>query len=189
MVLSTNAMLKKARTLYLEDNVLVLIDQTKLPNEVVYEKQETIEQVWDSIKILKVRGAPAIGVAAAYGLLCGVKDNTHLSRGEFLKVLEKAAIYLNSSRPTAVNLSWALNRMVQKAKATQTEDMQELYEILKQEAIAIHQEDIAISRGIGASGIHLIKEGCGILTHCNAGSLATSELGTATAPMYLAHDN
>ncbi len=185
---STEKMLKTARTLFWENNCLTLIDQTKLPIEVIYEKQESVEQVWDSIKQLKVRGAPAIGVAAAYGILYGVKDKCELSRGEFLNELEKSAEYLNSSRPTAVNLSWALNRMVAKAKITSTEDMRELFKTLEQEAINIHNEDIAICQGIGKSGLDLITEDCGILTHCNAGSLATSMLGTATAPMYLAHN-
>ncbi len=185
---STEAMLKAARTLFWENGALTLINQTKLPVEVIYEKQESIEQVWDSIKQLKVRGAPAIGVAAAYGLLYGIKDKCDLSRDKCLMALEQAAQYLNSSRPTAVNLSWALNRMVSKAQSTSTEDMHELFAILEQEAINIHNEDIAICKGIGESGLPLIKEGCGVLTHCNAGSLATSMLGTATAPMYLAHN-
>ncbi len=188
MIPSTASMLKKARTLFWENSLLVLLDQTRLPLDVVYETQETIEQVWDSIKCLKVRGAPAIGVAAAYGVLYGVKDKGELSYDLFLKELVQAAEYLNTSRPTAVNLSWALNRMVMKAQTTKTNDMYLLYNILEEEAIKIHQEDIAISYGIGQSGLALIKEGCGVLTHCNAGSLATSELGTATAPMYLAHN-
>lgn len=188
MMKSTETMLKTARTLFWENGALTLIDQTKLPTEIIYEKQETIEQVWNSIKQLKVRGAPAIGVAAAYGILYGVKDKRDLSRDDFLTALEKSARYLNSSRPTAVNLSWALNRMVSKAKATSTKNMHTLFDILEQEAINIHHEDSAICRGIGKSGLPLIKENCGILTHCNAGSLATSMLGTATAPMYLAHN-
>lgn len=188
MTKSTEAMLKTARTLFWENGALTLIDQTKLPIEIIYEKQETIEQVWNSIKQLKVRGAPAIGVAAAYGLLYGIKDKRELQRKDFLIELEKAAHYLNSSRPTAVNLSWALNRMVLKAKSTATKNMQTLFNILEQEAINIHHEDIAICQGIGESGLPLIKENCGVLTHCNAGSLATSMLGTATAPMYLAHN-
>src|SRR3989338_3203170 len=188
MIQSTETMLKKARTLYWENETLVLIDQTKLPVDVIYERQKTIEQVWDSIKQLKVRGAPAIGVAAAYGVLYAIKGKCDLSRPKFLTALEKGAEYLNSSRPTAVNLSWALNRMVMKAQSTKTDDMYALYQVLEAEAMKIHEEDIAISYGIGQAGLELIKAGSGVLTHCNAGSLATSELGTATAPMYLAHN-
>lgn len=174
-------------TLSWKEGCLTLIDQTRLPAEVVFEKQESIEQVWDAIKKLKVRGAPAIGVAGAYGLLYGVKDAQNLSRPEFITLLEESAAYLDSSRPTAVNLSWALKRMVALAKSLDKLDPPTLYRALEEEAIRIHDEDRALCRGIGEAGLPLIKEGMGVLTHCNAGSLATSELGTATAPLYLAH--
>lgn len=181
------------KTLTWEDGVLTLLNQTLLPVEVVSEKQESIEQVWDSIKKLKVRGAPAIGIAGAYGVLYGIKDKTDLSVQEFLEELKKSADYLDSSRPTAVNLSWALKRMVAKANLTAKEkpssNSKDIYITLEIEAIAIHEEDKQICRNIGLNGKGLIKEGMGVLTHCNAGSLATSELGTATAPMYLAHED
>ncbi len=182
-----------AKTLTWEDGVLTLLDQTLLPVEVVSEKQESIEQVWDSIKKLKVRGAPAIGIAGAYGVLYGVKDKTNLPVQEFLGELKKSADYLDSSRPTAVNLSWALKRMVAKANTIATENTasssKDIYITLEMEAIAIHEEDKKICKNIGLNGKGLIKDGMGVLTHCNAGSLATSELGTATAPMYLAHED
>ncbi|MCK5673555.1 MAG: S-methyl-5-thioribose-1-phosphate isomerase, partial [Spirochaetales bacterium] len=182
-----------AKTLTWEDGVLTLLDQTLLPVEVVSEKQESIEQVWDSIKKLKVRGAPAIGIAGAYGVLYGVKDKTDLPVQEFLTELKKSADYLDSSRPTAVNLSWALKRMVAKANLIASEkpssSSKDIYTTLEMEAIAIHEEDKKICRNIGLNGKELIKDGMGVLTHCNAGSLATSELGTATAPMYLAHED
>lgn len=182
-----------AKTLTWEDGVLTLLDQTLLPVEVISEKQESIEQVWDSIKKLKVRGAPAIGIAGAYGVLYGVKNKTDLPVQEFLGQLKESADYLNSSRPTAVNLSWALKRMVSLASGM-VEDRPEssskdIYNALEAEAVAIHEEDKKICRNIGLNGKGLIKEGMGVLTHCNAGSLATSELGTATAPMYLAHED
>lgn len=181
------------KTLTWEDGVLTLLDQTLLPVEVISEKQESIEQVWDSIKRLKVRGAPAIGIAGAYGVLYGVKDSTDLPVNEFLKQLKESADYLDSARPTAVNLSWALKRMVLLANRIAEDkpdsSSKDIYTALEQEAVAIHEEDKKICRNIGINGKGLIKEGMGVLTHCNAGSLATSELGTATAPMYLAHED
>ena len=181
-----------AKTLVWKDRILTLLDQTLLPVEVVSEKQESIEQVWDSIKRLKVRGAPAIGIAGAYGVLYGVKDKTDISVSLFLEQLKKSADYLNSSRPTAVNLSWALKRMVAAAEnfAVKYPDRSssDIFDLLEREAVSIHEEDRAICRAIGANGKGLIKDGMGVLTHCNAGSLATSELGTATAPIYLAHE-
>jgi len=182
-----------AKTLSWEDGVLTLLDQTLLPVEVINEKQESIEQVWDSIKKLKVRGAPAIGIAGAYGVLYGVKDKTDLPVNEFLQQLKSSAEYLDSSRPTAVNLSWALRRMVEKAelefKNKPASSSRDIFTTLEMEAIAIHEEDKQICRNIGLNGKSLIKDGMGVLTHCNAGSLATSELGTATAPMYLAFED
>lgn len=181
------------KTLSWENGILTLLDQTLLPVEVKAEKQESIEQVWDSIKKLKVRGAPAIGIAGAYGLLYGVRDKTDLPVGEFLKELMKSAVFLDTSRPTAVNLSWALKRMVAKANLSAAQkpspSSKDIYITLEKEAIAVHEEDKMICRNIGLNGKGLIKDGMGVLTHCNAGSLATSELGTATAPMYLAYED
>jgi len=166
---------------------LYFIDQTKLPLELVEEKQETIAQVWQAIKTLKIRGAPAIGIAGAYGLVVGLRDYQDLPPQKFLAELEKQAAYLNSSRPTAVNLSWALKRMVAVGEKNVDKSSHAIYHALLKEALAIHDEDRVICQNIGKYGRSLIKEGCGILTHCNAGSLAVSELGTAIAPLYLAH--
>jgi len=193
MTINSSSYSSLAKTLTWDDGVLTLLDQTLLPVEVKAEKQESIEQVWDSIKKLKVRGAPAIGIAGAYGVLYGVKDKTDLPVQEFLDQLKKSADYLDTSRPTAVNLSWALKRMVSKANLMAEENpsssSKDIYTTLEMEAIAIHEEDKKICRDIGLNGKGLIKDGMGVLTHCNAGSLATSELGTATAPMYLAHED
>ncbi|HDQ15004.1 MAG TPA: S-methyl-5-thioribose-1-phosphate isomerase [Sediminispirochaeta sp.] len=164
-----------------------LLDQTRLPLEVVVEEQKSVEQVWDSIKKLKVRGAPAIGVAGAYGLLVAMRDGSALSRQDFLEEVRKQADYLDSSRPTAVNLHWALQRVVEKLSASKESDGAGLLRLLEREAMEIHREDIEVCRKIGENGVELIKEGMGLLTHCNAGRLATSDYGTATAPMYLAH--
>jgi len=168
---------------------LYLLDQTKLPIEVIEEKQETVEQVWHSIKQLKVRGAPAIGVAAAYGLLVGIREQTAMTLKEYLQEVENKAVYLDSSRPTAVNLKWALNRMLNSAKLFSGSDSKGLYKQLEEEAIRIHEEDVQLCLKMGINGVSLIKEGLGVLTHCNAGALATTGIGTATAPMYLAHQN
>jgi len=168
---------------------LFLLDQTQLPLTVVMEKQETVEQVWASIYALKVRGAPAIGIAAAYGLCVAVKNHQDKTLAQFMSFLEDRADYLDSSRPTAVNLGWAMRRMVSFAKSTDVKTATDLYALLAEEAVKIHEEDKALCRGMGVNGVELIKPGMGVLTHCNAGSLATSELGTATAPMYLAHNN
>ncbi|MFO7780101.1 MAG: S-methyl-5-thioribose-1-phosphate isomerase, partial [Spirochaetia bacterium] len=170
------------------DGELLLLDQTQLPVEVVVEKQETIEQVWDSIKQLKVRGAPAIGVTGAYGLVVGMRGDTGLDREKFLERLQERADYLDSARPTAVNLSWALKRVVAKAKESAATTGTELLEVVRAEAEEIHREDEQLCKHIGENGVDLIKPGFGVLTHCNAGRLATSEYGTATAPMYLAHE-
>jgi len=168
---------------------LYLLDQTKLPLEVVEEKQESVEQVWHSIKQLKVRGAPAIGVAAAYGLLIGVREEIAMNLSEYLQEVENKAAYLESARPTAVNLKWALNRMLGSAKTFSGNDSRGLYKHLEEEAIRIHEEDVQLCLKMGVNGVSLINEGMGVLTHCNAGALATTGIGTATSPMYLAHQN
>lgn len=148
---------------------LRLLDQTKLPGEITYLDCRDVDAVWHAIKRLSVRGAPAIGVSAAYGCVIAAQ------RGAF----EKGADYLATSRPTAVNLFWAIDRM----KRLGTEDPARLLA----EAKAIHTEDAAMCRAIGEHGHGLIAEGSGVLTHCNAGALATGGIGTATAPMYHAH--
>jgi methylthioribose-1-phosphate isomerase len=168
---------------------LYLLDQTVLPGEVREERQDSAEQVWDSIRRLKVRGAPAIGIAGAYGLLVGLRQHRGGPLSDFLSAADRLAAYLDSSRPTAVNLRWALERMrsFARARAGGARDAAELWAQMAEEAVRLHDEDRAICRAIGESGVGLIRPGCGVLTHCNAGALATSELGTATAPMYLAH--
>ena len=167
---------------------LYLLDQTRIPGEIIIEKQANVEDVFHAIKKLKVRGAPAIGITGAYGLLVGVSPYIGSSLTVFLSQLEKTAAYLDSSRPTAVNLGWALKRMLDKAKLAGDRSPKEIYNLLEDEAINIHNEDRLLCRKIGEHSVHLIKKGMGILTHCNPGSLATAELGTATAPLYLAHE-
>lgn len=166
---------------------LYILDQTRLPHEVIMEKNDSAEQVWHTIHQLKVRGAPAIGVAAAYGLCVELKKNTQLPPKEFIHKAEDVANYLDSARPTAVNLNWAMKRMINSIKKSDASNSNTLFDILVKEAEAIHEEDRQISYGLAKMGGGLIKENMGVMTHCNAGSLATSILGTATAPMYLAH--
>jgi methylthioribose-1-phosphate isomerase len=166
---------------------LFLLDQTRLPLQIHIERQDSAQQVWQSIQQLKVRGAPAIGVAAAYGLCVAMRPHQTLSLHMFRDTLQRQARYLESSRPTAVNLAWAMQRMLTLAAAQQSSDSAALYGQLVIEAQRIHAEDTAICSGIGRHGVGLIRPGMGVLTHCNAGALATTGLGTATAPLYQAH--
>ncbi|MFO8043475.1 MAG: S-methyl-5-thioribose-1-phosphate isomerase [Alkalispirochaeta sp.] len=179
--------IEQPKSIEWRDGKLLLLDQTQLPETVVVEEQHTVEQVWDSIKQLKVRGAPAIGVAGAYGLVVAMRPFRSAGRDQFLQELHRAAAYLDSSRPTAVNLSWALKRVVTAVESSPESDGASLFEVVQRVAEEIHREDIELCRRIGEVGAPLITSGMGILTHCNAGRLATSEYGTATAPMYLAH--
>jgi methylthioribose-1-phosphate isomerase len=169
------------------DERLYLLDQTRLPLDDVLEEQGTVEEVWQSIKALKVRGAPAIGVAAAYGLCIAMKPQQALAREAFLAAVSESAAYLVSARPTAVNLAWAVNQVVRSAEQSPGADGATLYTAMVAQAEAIHAQDRALCLGIGEHGLPLIRAGMGVLTHCNAGALATTGLGTATAPLYLAH--
>lgn len=182
------------------DGKLTLLDQTKLPGEEVYIDIETKEDMWDAIYHLKVRGAPAIGVAAAYGLyidsLAYTKNENDEAGGtddiaDFLEHVKKGAEYLNSSRPTAVNLSWALKRMVTGLEtmiAGGTLTVDDCKKWLEQEAVKIHEEDVEACKAMGEYGLSLLKPGMGILTHCNAGTIATAKYGTCLAPIYLGHE-
>ena len=175
-------------TLEWRDDTLYLLDQTRLPLEIVVERQASVRQVWESIRALKVRGAPAIGVAGAYGLCVAMQASRTESVESFRALLAEQAAFLASARPTAVNLQWALERL--QARLARHEDARTavaLYDALVDEAKRIHAEDQALCDGIGRHGVALIRPGCGVLTHCNAGALATTGIGTATAPMYLAH--
>ncbi|MFW5796046.1 MAG: S-methyl-5-thioribose-1-phosphate isomerase, partial [Alkalispirochaeta sp.] len=139
----------KVKSIEWIDGKLLLLDQTKLPVDVIVEEQTSVEQVWDSIKQLKVRGAPAIGVTGAYGLYVAMRDKTSLAGDEFLKEMQKQADYLDSSRPTAVNLSWALKRVVRAVRESGAESGTELLQVIRATAEAIHQEDIELCRRIG----------------------------------------
>lgn len=167
------------------ENTLYIVDQTLLPNEETEICLETAEEMFDAIKMLKVRGAPAIGICAAYSLYILSISISADSGREFCVKLQKKADYLNSSRPTAVNLHWALSRMVQTAQSCSLFKPNIICEALLNEAKAIHNEDIEMCKKISELGLTLLKDGDGILTHCNAGPLATSRYGTALGPILL----
>ena len=181
------------------DDALLFLDQTRLPGEEIYIGIETKEDVWDAIFKLKVRGAPAIGVAAAWGLYVSVRNLQAETAADFAVQVREAADYLNSSRPTAVNLSWALKRMVRTMEdylegcesLPGNDEERKIHwtkEVLKAEARRIHEEDIAACRAMGEHGLSLLKPGMGILTHCNAGTIATAKYGTCLAPLHLGHE-
>lgn len=201
-----------------EERAIEIIDQTLLPNEVKLVKLDNSKQYYDAIKLLMVRGAPAIGVFAGFAYyLEAAKIASEVNcnvASDFYERLHDAKEYLNSSRPTAVNLSWALNRMesvtdrfagkitaggknVADEKITaggrdvlsaDGNDLNALLAALKNEADLIKEEDTAMCRAIGEHALKLVKKGDGLLTHCNAGQLATSKYGTATSVMYLGHE-
>jgi methylthioribose-1-phosphate isomerase len=172
-----------------ENNRLIILEQTKLPLETCFEELTDIKQVWDAIYHLKVRGAPAIGVAAAYGLYLSVMNSQKVDGDEFRLELFKNSDYLASARPTAVNLFWALDRMKRCAQTTPEKRVPAIKELLLNEAHAIKEENSAICENIGLHALPFIKNGMGILTHCNAGPIATaSRYGTALAPMIMAHE-
>jgi len=169
------------------DGFVRLIDQTLLPTRLEYRDCRTVEEVWEAIKVLRVRGAPAIGVAAAMGTVVGMQNFRDRSRGAYRKRLKEVADFLRTSRPTAVNLFWALDRMERRvAGFTEDRSPEELTQMLLDEALAIEAEDRAMCRAIGAVGAALVGEGQGVLTHCNAGGLATADYGTALAVMFAA---
>jgi len=171
-----------------ENEQLVLLDQTLLPNEIVFDKIDNVKDVWTAIRDMKVRGAPAIGVAAAYGLYIAIRGSSEVNFGEFWKDLKKNSDYLATSRPTAVNLFWALERMENRALELQERSVPDIKKALREEAVAIHRQDEEINRRIGENLLSLLKDGMGILTHCNAGALATTRFGTALSPIYLAKE-
>ena len=164
---------------------VVILDQRQLPNRQEHLMLNTAEALCDAIKTLAVRGAPAIGICAGYGMyVLALRQETE-DYDAFLASLEQAGAYLISSRPTAVNLSWAVRRMLAVVSAHADHSVPELKEFLRQECLAIHDEDIEMCTRISEYGLTLVKPGDGILTHCNAGPLATSKYGTAIGPILL----
>lgn len=164
---------------------LWILDQTLLPVEEKWRELTTKEEVWDSIYKLQVRGAPAIGVTAAFGAYICMKNRHVESFEEFYREFQALHLYLDSARPTAVNLSWALARLDAKVRNGENRTVPYLLDVLRQEALAIQREDQAACRALGGHGLSLLSPGMGILTHCNAGALATAKYGTALSPLYL----
>lgn len=164
---------------------VIIIDQTKLPNITEYLTLETAKDIYDAIFELKVRGAPAIGICAAYGICVLAAKTETEDFDEFYQKFKEDKDYLDSSRPTAVNLSWALNRMEQVVLANRDKTVAEIKEALYAESREIQAEDMRMCRAISEYGLSLIHDGDGILTHCNAGPLATSRYGTALGPLFL----
>ncbi len=176
---------KEYRTIWFENNVVKIIDQTKLPHQFIIKDLKTVKDAINAIKIMEVRGAPLIGATAAYGLVLSIIENNDQS---FLK---KSAEDLINSRPTAINLKWAVDRMINKLSGVNSD---KILEIALNEAKEICEEDVKFCESIGLNGLKIIeeiynkkKDTVNILTHCNAGWLATINWGTATSPIYHAH--
>lgn len=168
-----------------DEKEVIIIDQTKLPNTTEYLSINNTEDLYQAIKQLKVRGAPAIGICAGYGIYVLAQQMPQDDYDNFYSEFIKTKDYINSSRPTAVNLSWALNRMEKVVADNKEKPVKDIITLLAQESKSIHQEDIEMCTAISEYGLNLIKDGDGILTHCNAGPLATSRYGTALGPLFL----
>jgi methylthioribose-1-phosphate isomerase len=176
------------RTVWWESGAVWLIDQTKLPRERSTVCCATVAEVAAAVRGMVVRGAPAIGVTAAYGMALAALLNTGTDRSSLLDKLTEAKATLDATRPTAVNLRWATDRMLEVARGSQIDDpVPEVAERLLAEAHAIHDEDDRMCRAIGEHGAALLSQGTRVLTHCNAGGLATTGYGTALAPIRTAH--
>lgn len=170
-----------------KDNKVLMIDQRLLPTEEIWNTYESAESVAEAIKTMVVRGAPAIGVSAAYGLaLEAIRFKG--SREELGRMLQEKASLLESTRPTAINLKWALDRMLNFAQRASKQGVDELCRALVEEAQEIHREDIRLCQAIGDAGAALIPQGARVLTHCNAGALATGDYGTALGVIRSARD-
>jgi methylthioribose-1-phosphate isomerase len=168
------------------DGRIKLIDQTLLPNELKYVYCDDKESIFHAIKTLMVRGAPAIGIAAAMGTVAGIKNSKSEDFESFFKEMKEVTSCLGSSRPTAVNLFWGLKRMEDTAQKNSHKPVSEIKRILLNEAKTILEEDKAICRKIGENGESLLEDGSCVITHCNAGGLATGDFGTALAVMFAA---
>ncbi len=173
------------------DGYLELIDQTRLPTDLVTLECRDVETVWEAIKMLRVRGAPAIGIAAAYGVVVGLQSVANATDSStFDNRFAEITDYLAKSRPTAVNLFWALDRMTAAARRLRKDEKSnyEIHRALLAAAKRIHIEDREMCHAIGRFGSELLQDGQGVLTHCNAGGLATAEYGTALSVFFTAQD-
>ena len=166
---------------------LEILDQRQLPNSIVFNKRKTKEEIFNAIRDMELRGAPLIGITAGYGMYLSVLDFSGSSQ-ELLDELKANGQYLVKARPTAVNLEWSIKRMVVTAELNCKRPVNDIKKALLSEAKLINKEDIDICKIIGENLLTLLKKGDGLLTHCNAGALATYKYGTATSPMYLGHE-
>jgi len=171
-----------------DENSVIILDQTALPNEEKYLKLNKKKELFDAIYTLQVRGAPAIGIFAAYSLYVLAKQIRAKAYEEFLTEVQKCGKYLDSSRPTAVNLNTQLTRMIKLVENNSGLEINKILEIMKEEAVKIHNEDIKMCRLISEHGLTLIKDGFGIMTQCNAGPIATSKYGTGLGPLFLGQE-
>jgi methylthioribose-1-phosphate isomerase len=176
------------RTIEWCDNTVIMIDQTRLPGEEIYNTYTDFKAVAEAIRGMVIRGAPAIGVAAAMGIALGARDIVADTHESFFRQLENVCDVMARTRPTAVNLFWGIERMKRVAEANRDKKQDQIREILKNEAIRIEEEDLTICRNIGKWGATLIPEGATVLTHCNAGGLATAGYGTALGVIRAAHE-
>ena len=175
-------------TIEWKNNKIRMIDQTKLPEELTHLEISDIEVLAEAIKSLRVRGAPAIGIAGAFGVVLGVHNFAGEDKEAFFKQLKESSEYLNATRPTAVNLSWAIQRMNRVADANKSKPVAEIKDRLLKEAQTIWEEDRKICRRLGKHGARLVKDGFNVLTHCNTGALATADYGTALGVVFAAHE-
>lgn len=171
-----------------KDGKVFILDQSLLPQRIEYIECTDYHQVAEAIRTLKIRGAPAIGIAAAMGVALGAGRLDTENRSEFLHSIDSIIELMLKTRPTAVNIRWAMERLKRLMNSESEKGIRELKDALKKEAIKILEEDIETNRSIGLHGVSLIKEGMNILTHCNAGALATGGYGTVTAPMFIAKE-
>ena len=171
-----------------EKGKIKIIDQTKLPQQLNFLYLDSIEQLKEAICQMKIRGAPALGVAAAFGVVLGIRDSTSRNFSDFKDEVERTCKYLQSSWPTAANLFWALNKMYQVVLNSDNFVLTELKQKLLQKALLIMQEDKNCNRAIGEKGVSVVNDGDTVLTHCNAGALATAGYGTALSIIYRAKE-
>ena len=176
------------KTIEWKNNAIKIIDQTRLPNELRYVYIRDLKDLWHAIKILQVRGAPALGAAAGLGVYLGIKDCKACNFDELARQLDSVSRYLGSSRPTARNLFWGLERMASVAHANSTKSVSQIKKIIFEQAMQIIEEDCQTCRKIGEYGSALVKNGDTVLTVCNAGILATIDYGTALGVLYRAKE-
>jgi len=176
------------KTIFWENGQLVIVDQTLLPTAFKYLHLGAVEELWSAIKELKVRGAPALGVAAAFGIYLGIRDYKGSNRDDFDKAVISIADYIGTSRPTAVNLFWAIERIIRLIKSNKDKNVSDTKMLILEEAQKMIEEDNEVCRNIGINGATLLKDGDTILTHCNTGGLATASYGTALGIVFYAKE-